>query len=227
MMPSVTGTALIGSLAAMLANEAPVTSSTSLSLVEYVTAGALVIATIFSFWFWYVANRPNVIIKPTLKSGSTTVVITNMGKSQAEDVRVSSESLKLSRHSDETLDIRLPTMYPQEEIEYYVAPGSQTVAQEPYEFDVSHRRWLWRWPREKRRFIIDFKQYEHSLADLHVSTPFENHLEDIARIGQSLIQMHVNKKDRFRFRKEIAKYRARKLRERLITKIRRTNKSDG
>ena len=83
MIPSVTGTALIGPLAAMLANEAPVTSSTSLSLVEYVTAGALVIATIFSFWFWYVANKPNVIIKPTLKSGSTTVVITNMGKSQA------------------------------------------------------------------------------------------------------------------------------------------------
>ena len=125
MMPSVTGTALIGSLVAMLANEAPVTSSASFSLVEYVTAGALVIATFFSFWFWYVANKPNVIIKPTLKSGSTTVVITNMGKSQAEDVRILSESLRLSRNSDETLDIRLPTMYPQEEIEYYVAPGSQ------------------------------------------------------------------------------------------------------
>ena len=227
MIPSVLGTALIGSLAAMFAHEAPITSSTSLSLVESVTAGALVMATIFSFSFWYVANKPNVIIKPTLKSGSTTVVITNMGKSQAENVRISSESLKLNRNSDETLDIRLPTMYPQEEIEYYVAPGSQTVAQEPYEFYVSHRRWLWRWPREKRRFTIDFKQYEHSLADLHVSTPFENHLEDIARIGQSLIQMHVNKKDRFRFRKEMAKHRVRRLRTWLVTKTMRTNKPDG
>lgn len=118
-------------------------------------------------------------------------------------------------------------MYPLEEIEYYVAPGSQAIAQEPYEFFLSHRRWIWRWPNEKRQFIIDFKQYEHSLADHHVSTPFEHHLEDIARIGQSLIQMHVSKKDRFRFRKEMAKHRARKLRAWLSTKIRRPNGSDG
>ena len=81
----VTGAALIGSVAAQLAHEAPVTPSSSISPVEYVTAGALGLATFFSFWFWYVANKPNVIIKPTLTSGSTTVVITNMGKSQAID----------------------------------------------------------------------------------------------------------------------------------------------
>ena len=180
--------ALIGLLAVQQAAEPPLNSSSSINLVEIVTAAALVVATVLSFWFWYVANKPNIIVRPKFQSGSTTVVITNEGRTPAKNLRITSKSLKLRRDSKETLDICLPAMYPKEEIEYYVAPGHQAVQYEPYEFDVLHRRWLWRWVREKRHFTIDFRQYEYVLADHHVTTPFEHTMDEIARIGNTLIQ---------------------------------------
>ena len=227
MIASILSAALIGLLAAQQATEPSLSSSSSINLVEIVTAAALVVATILSFCFWYVANKPNIIVRPKFQSGSTTIVITNEGRTPAKNLRIKSKSLSLRRDSKETLDICLPAMYPKEELEYYVAPGHQAVNYEPYEFDVIHRRWLWKWAREKRNFTIDFRQYEHVLADHHVTTPFERTMDEIARIGNTLIQMHVNKKDRFRLWKETAKYRARTLRRRVAALLRRTNRSDG
>ena len=185
MSASLPSAVLWGWVGASLAHGTPGWSFSSISPVEFVTATALVCATVFSFLFWYVANKPNVIVKPVFKSGSATVVITNEGRIPARSLRVMSTSLKPVRDSDEALDVRLPAMYPKEQIEYFVAPGHEAVNYEPYEFIVSHRRWLWRWPAERRKFKIDFKQYEAILADLHVSTPFERDLEEIARIGNT------------------------------------------
>ena len=144
MSASLPSAVLWGWVGASLAHGAPGWSFSSISPVEFVTATALVCATVFSFLFWYVANKPNVIVKPVFKSGSATVVITNEGRIPARSLRVMSTSLKPVRDSDEALDVRLPAMYPKEQIEYYVAPGHEAVKYEPYEFIVSHRRWLWR-----------------------------------------------------------------------------------
>lgn len=203
---------LTGAAYAALVTADPALGSSSVSLLEIVTAVALVTATALSFLFWYAASKPNVIVKPRLKSGYVTVVIANEGKAHAKDVRVTSESLPLDEDSAKTLDICLPAMYPKEEIEYFVAVSNHAVRHEPYEFDVSHKRWLFRWPRETRHFKVDFRQYENTLAEAHVTTPFENSLKDLARIGTTLVQMQVNKKDRFRVRKELAKRRVQKVR---------------
>ena len=227
MSASLPSAVLWGWVGASLAHRAPGWSFSSISPVEFVTATALVCATVFSFLFWYVANKPNVIVKPVFKSGSATVVITNEGRIPARSLRVMSTSLKPVRDSDEALDVRLPAMYPKEQIEYFVAPGHEAVKYEPYEFIVSHRRWLWRWPAERRKFKIDFKQYEAILADLHVSTPFERDLEQIASIGNTLIQMHVNKKDRFRLWRMRVKYRAQRLAKRAMSGLKKLAKLDG
>ena len=60
------------------------------------------------FWFWYVANKPNVSGKPVFKSGSASVVITNEGRIPARSLRVMSTSLKPVRDSDEALNVSLP-----------------------------------------------------------------------------------------------------------------------
>ena len=205
----------------------PALQSTSTDWVEIVTAGAIALATGLSFLFWYAASKPNVIVKPSWRSGVATVVITNVGKALAKDLRVSAESLPLGEGSDETLDICLPAMYPQEEIEYFVAVGNHAVNHEPYEFDLSHRRWFFRWSRETRNFKIDFKQYRHTLTEHHVTTPFEKDLADIARVGNTLIRMHVNNKDRFRLRKERVRRRARNVRKRLVSGFKRVRNPDG
>lgn len=210
-----------------LTHGVPGPSPSSISPVEFVTATALVCATVFSFWFWYVANKPNVIVKPVFKSGSVTVVITNEGKVPATCLKVTSKSLKPVRDSDDALDVRLPAMYPKEQIEYYVAPGHKAVKYEPYEFVVSHRRWLCRWPTETRKFKIDFRQYEAILGDLHVSTPIEQNLEQIARIGNTLIQMHVNRKDRFRLWRTLFKVRGRRLAKWASSSLRKLVRPDG
>lgn len=201
--------------------------SLSIGLVELVTAIALVCTAVLSFLFWYVANKPNIIVKPVFKSGSTTVVITNEGRIPAKSLRIMSSALKPVRDSDTTLDVLFPAMYPKEQIEYFVAPGHEAVKYEPYEFIVSHRRWLSRWPRERRKFKIDFKQYQATLADLHMSTPFEHDLGEIARIGNTLIQLHVNKKDRFRRWRTLGKFRARKLARWTASSLRKLTRRDG
>ena len=73
----------------------PALQSTSTDWVEIVTAGAIALATGLSFLFWYAASKPNVIVKPSWRSGVATVVITNVGKALAKDLRVSAESLPL------------------------------------------------------------------------------------------------------------------------------------
>lgn len=209
----------------VLAHEAPGTES--VGLLEIVTAIALSSATVFSFWFWYVANKPNVIVKPTFISGSTAVTIVNEGRTPAKHLRVVSASFQLRRDSDETLDISLPALYPKEELKYYAGVWSDAVKQEPYEFNVSHRRWLSRWPTEKRHFTVDFAPYEATLGEIESVGPFENTLTDLARIGHSLIQMHAHKKDRLRYKREILKYRFRQLKERVASRLGKTAKSDG
>ena len=221
------GAALLGWAAAGFTHEASASSSSSISPVEFVTAIALVSATVLSFWFWYVANKPNIIVKPAFKSSTTTVVITNEGRTPAKRLRVTSTSLKPFRDSDDTLDVRLPAMYPKEQIEYYVGPGREVVDYEPYEFVVTHRRWLSRWPKEKRRFTIDFKQYEAMLTDLHVATPFERDMSQIARIGSTLIQMHVNKKDRPRLWRVRITALPKRLARRATLTLKRLTSSDG
>ena len=227
-MSSFPSAALLGWVAAGFAHEAPAPSpSSSISPVESVTAAALVCATVLSFWFWYVANKPNIIVKPTFKSGSTTVVITNEGRIPAKRLRITSESLKPVRDSEETLDIRLPAMHPKEQIEYYVAPGREAVNFEPYEFEVSHRRWLYGWPKEKRHFTIHFKQYAAMLTDLHVATPLERDMQQIVRIGNTLIQMHVNKKDRPRLWRARIKFRAKRLVKKATAGLKKLPRSDA
>ena len=227
MSASVPILAVSGWVGASLAHEVPVPAPSSISPVELVTATALVCATVFSFWFWYVANKPNVIVKPVFKSSSATVVITNQGRVPARRLKVTSTSLKPVRDSDDGLDVRLPAMYPKEQIEYYVAPGHEAVKYEPYEFVVSHRRWLCRWLTETRKFKIDFKQYEAILGDLHVSTPFEQNLEQIARIGNTLIQMQVNRKDRFRLWRTLLRVRGKRLAEWASSGLRKLTRLDG
>ena len=179
--------------------------------VELITAIALVTTAVFSFCFWYVQNRPNIIVKPNLTKGVTTVVITNEGLSHAKSLEIKSPTLKVPRDSEQTLDVRVPAMYPNERYEYFVAVSLKVVKFEPYEFNVSHKRWLLPWPRVKRRFTLDFRQYEDMLQDLHVTTPFEHHMEEIARIGGTLIQMQINKKDRSRLWKYKVSDRAKRL----------------
>ena len=220
-------TALLGWAVAGFAHEAPASSSSSIGTVEFVTAVALVSATVLSFWFWYVANKPNIIVKPTFKSSSTTVVITNEGRTPAKSLRIMSKSLKPFRGSEDTLDVRLPAMYPKEQIEYYVGPGREAVDYEPYEFVVTHRRWLSRWPTEKRCFTIDFKQYEAMLTDLHVATPLERDMRQIARIGNALIQMRINKRDRPRLWRLSITARAKRLAKRAISNLKKLIASDG
>lgn len=194
---------------------------------KLVTAFALASATVLSFWFWYVANKPNIIVKPTFKSSTTTVVITNEGRTPAKRVRITSTSLKPFRDSDDTLDVRLPAMYPKEQIEYYVGPGREVVDFEPYEFVVTHRRWLSRWPTERRRFTIDFNQYEAMLTDLHVATPLERDMRQIARIGNTLIQMHVDKKDRPRLWRVRITALPKRLIKHATSSLKRLTSSDG
>ena len=225
-MSSLSGV-LLSWVAAGFAHETPPTSSSSISTVEFVTAAALVCATLLSFWFWYVANKPNIIVKPTFKSGSTTVVITNEGRIPAKGLTITSDSLKPVEGSDETLNVRLPAMYPKEQIEYYVAPGRDAVNFEPYEFVMTHRRWLCRWPRERRRFTIDFKQYEAMLTDLHIATPLERDMRQLARIGNTLIQMHVTKKDRPRLWRMSITARVKRIAKRATSSLSNRSGSDG
>lgn len=227
MRASLLGAVFVGLVAGGLAQEAPAGVSSSISPLELITAIALVCATALSFVFWYVANKPNIIVKPAFKSGSTTVVITNEGRIPAKALRVMSAAFKPVRDSDDALDVLLPAMYPKEQIEYFVAPGHEAVKYEPYEFIVSHRRWLFRWPAERRKFKIDFKQYEAILADLHVSTPLEHDMGEIARIGNTLIQMHVNKKDRFRLWRTVTKRRGRQMAKWVVSRIKKLARPDA
>ena len=183
----------------------------SVNWVELVTAGAVMATAVFSFCFWYVRNRPNIIVKPNLTDGVTTVVITNEGLSQAKSLEIKSPTLHVPRDSEQTLDVRVAAMYPNERYEYFVAVSLKAVKFEPYEFNVSHKRWLLPGPRVKRRFTLDFGQYEDMLQGLHVTTPFENHMKEIARIGGTLVQMQINKKDRFRLWKYKVSDRAQRL----------------
>ena len=60
-----------------------------------------------------------------------------------------------------------------------------------------------------------------------MTTPFEKDLADIARVGNTLIRMHVNNKDRFRLRKERVRRRARNVRKRLVSGFKRVRNPDG
>ena len=101
--------------------------------LEVITALALVVTAVFSFCFWYARNRPNIIVKPNFTEGIVLAVITNEGLSHASNLQIKCSSLKVSRGSEQTLDVCVPAMYPTERYEYAVAASHHAVEFEPFD----------------------------------------------------------------------------------------------
>ena len=57
--------------------------------------------------------------------------------------------------------------------------------------------------------------------------PSSKTLEQVARIGNTLIQMHVNNKDRFRLWRTLVKFRARRLAKGAISGLKKLARLDG
>ena len=188
---------------ANVANEsANQTSLTSFNLVELVTGGILLITLIFTFAFWYAANRPNIIIRSDPSDNSATIVIANEGLRPARNLTVTSDSFKLSKDTDQSFNRFLPVMYPKEQLEYYVAPGYEAVRLPEYEFDLVHDRWIIRrivpWWKETRHFTISFSQYADMLTSYNTPTRLEQDIRQIAQMGHILIKSQIDAIDRQR-----------------------------
>lgn len=185
-------------------------AASSVGLLSVVTAISVAIATILSFLFWYIANKPNVVARPKLQHGGLSVIVSNDGKIAAKSLRIISSDIELSRNSEqpETLNANLPAMYPGEFLEYFAGVGPRAKSLGRIEVEISYRRWLWlSWPKEKRLFQIDFDQYKGALIEVEQPSVLEGKMDELARSVSALVQWKVGRRDRLRlFRYRMRQY---------------------
>lgn len=195
-------------------------TASDINLVEVVTAGILVFTAFLTISFWYMANRPNIIVRPELNHGALKVVLRNDGKVAARQLVLKSDGITTDRYSNppRTLDAQLPSMAPGEEIIYFVTVGAKAESMETVNVRIEHNRWLLRWAlglrRCRRDVSIDFSQYVGALADVHMPSNLENQLERLAEIGNALVKEPVTKGDRWRYLRYRLQQKAKHARER-------------
>ena len=108
------------------------------------TLGVLAVSgVVLPFTYWYIANRPNVIVGPEFERGFASVRVRNDGRTSARNVSIRCDSLEVESESEAScLDARLGTLHPRQELEYFVGPGHEVLKSAPYVFEVEHDRWL-------------------------------------------------------------------------------------
>ena len=120
----------------------------------------LAIGASLTFIFWYIANKPNVLVFPSHTNGVFSVHVRNEGRVAARDVRVECPTYTPSRSdSTESFGVNFLTLQPGEDLEYHIGVGNKVIDHEPYVFAVNHRKWLMLIGRERRVYAIDFSQY--------------------------------------------------------------------
>ena len=179
------------------------------SLVELVDLAVSIGTVIFlavgaclTFIFWYIANKPNILVCPSHKNGVFSVHIRNEGRVAARDVRVQCPTYIARRNdSAESFSVNFLMLQPGEDLEYHIGVGHKVIDHEPYVFTVNHRKWLAPKLREKREYAIDFSQYRDVIARLEMTTNLEKLMEDVARNTEALLRLSIRKLDRWeRFR---------------------------
>lgn len=226
---------MILAVAAALAEQADGVSFFQTSnLIGWLTVFLLSVSgVILPATYWYIANRPSVVVRAKWEEGIAAVVISNEGRTAARDVDVRCPSMNLERHQTKGDDAysRYPLLHPGQQIEYYVSGVSEAIEQGPYEFAIRHRRWLARWlvfarlRYVERAFRIDFDSYRNALIRGESSTLLTDHLENLTRNVDAVLTALIDKHDRWRYRRLAARARARRARERLKQIVTRSNGS--
>ena len=162
----------------------------------------LAIGASLTFIFWYIANKPNVLVFPSHTNGVFSVHVRNEGRVAARDVRVECPTYTPSRSdSTESFGVNFLTLQPGEDLEYHIGVGNKVIDHEPYVFAVNHRKWLMLIGRERRVYAIDFSQYRDVIGRSEMTTNLEKLMEDVARNTEALLRLSIRKLDRWeRFR---------------------------
>ena len=173
--------------------------------------------------YWYIVNRPNIIVRPRFDSNLVTFEISNQGRSTARDLYVRCPTLSLGREADApTLDTRLPEFHAKQEIVYFVGPAHQVIDNEPYLVSTSHLVWLLRGLRlrtRNRTFTIDLHAYTDTLVDLEPPSKLVDEVQQLSRKVQDVLQLMVYRRDRRRYRIEILRRRLANLNTRIRERL--------
>jgi len=159
--------------------------------------------------YWYIVNRPNIVVRPRFDAGLVTFEISNQGRATARDLDIHCSMLNVGREPDApVLDTRFPEFHAKQEVVYFVGPGHQVIDKEPYLVITSHRVWLLdKLPvrTKKRTFTIDLGAYTDTLVDLESPSKLVDEVQQLSRNVQDVLQFMVYKHDRRRYRVERAR----------------------
>lgn len=189
------------------------------------TLGVLAVSgVVLPFTYWYIANRPNVIVGPEFERGFASVRVRNDGRTSARRVSIRCETLEVVSDPEPVhLDARLGTLHPRQELEYFVGPGHEVLRSAPYVFKVEHDRWLFRGlPRvqtTQRTFEIKFSDFRHILTTSDPVQQLTREVTDFGRTANATLKTLVARMDRRQFRyrrlKRWVKRRTASVRQRL------------
>ncbi len=153
--------------------------------------------------YWYIANRPNIIVRPSFDSTLVTFRVRNDGRSTARGLRIECPALIVDRESnDQTLDVKLPEFHARQEVEYFVGAGHDVIESDPYVVTTSHRLWLLGWLhiRITRSFTIDLRGYRHALVSLEPPNKLVDEVQRLNRSIQDVLQLGIRRFDRRQYR---------------------------
>lgn len=160
--------------------------------------------------YWYIANRPNIIVRPSFDSTLVTFRVRNDGRSTARGLHIRCPTLIVDKQSTaESLDVSLPEFHARQEIEYFVGAGHEVVESDPYVVTTSHRLWLFGWlrVRTKRSFTVDLRGYRHALVSLEPPNKLIDEVQRLNRSVQDVLQLGIRRIDRRRYRVDRLKQR--------------------
>ncbi|MDE0134532.1 MAG: hypothetical protein OXM54_06795, partial [Acidimicrobiaceae bacterium] len=159
--------------------------------------------------YWYIVNRPNIVVRPRFDSNLVTLEISNQGRATARDLRIHCSTLTVGRGPDApALDSEFPEFHAKQEVAYFVGPGHEVIDNEPYLVITSHRLWLLgKLPARtaKRTFTIDLRAYTDTLVDLESPSKLVDEVQQLSRNVQDVLQLMVYRHDRRRYRVERAR----------------------
>lgn len=163
-------------------------------LATLIVVGAGVV---LGFIYWYLANRPNVVLCPRFDKTFASVEVRNHGRTAATKFRIKCPQLKF-RDEDDPLDQEFDHVHPQQSFDYFVGVGHDLVNEEPYCFEIRYRRWLfwWLFGNTKRDVKINFATYRNILAASESPSKLTRAIEDVTARAEELLQMLVAERDR-------------------------------
>ena len=167
------------------------------SFVGIVTLIVIGAGVVLGFIYWYLANRPNVVVCPRFDRTFASVEVHNHGRTAAAKFRIKCPQLKF-RDEDDPLDQEFDHVHPQQSFDYFVGVGHELVDEEPYCFEIRYRRWLFWWVigHAKRDVKIDFATYRNILAASESPSKLTQAVEDLTARAEELLQMLVAERDR-------------------------------